>query len=116
MRTDLYTKVVFTAIGIFLGIVALRPYTAPAGVKAQDTNHCGCLVFDPNVTQIITPDGQSSVPGRVAIDVRTGNIYGFPSDPVGYPRDPGRNRPATSDPVLLGRFNLEKISATPYSR
>jgi hypothetical protein len=47
--------------------------------------------------------------GRVAIDLRTGNVYGFPTGPLGYPRDPAKSDVTVSDPILLGRFNLDKV-------
>ena len=116
MRSDLYTRLVLTVIAVFLGVLALRPLFTTTAVKAQGDTGCGCLLFDPTVTQIISPNGETSVPGRVAIDQRTGNVYGFPADPLGYPRDPGKNQPALSNPVLLGRFNLDKLSKQPFGQ
>ncbi len=113
MRADRYTKAVLTAIAVFLGVLALRPFERPAPVRAQAETGCACLQFDPGVTQIVTPDGAASVPGRMAIDLRTGNVYGFPADPLGYPRNPGKDQPAVSNPVLLGRFNLDRLSREP---
>jgi len=40
--------------------------------------------------------------GRLAIDLRTGSIYGFPTDALGYPRNPGESETPVSDPILLG--------------
>lgn len=116
MQRDLYLRVVLTLIAVFLGILALRPLLAPAGVRAQSDGGCSCLQFDPGVKQIVVPSGEASVPGRIAIDLRTGNVYGFPADPVGYPRRPADDRPAVSNPVLLGRFNLDKLSHEPLTQ
>ncbi len=114
MRVDRYTKTVLTAIALFLGILAARPFWTPARVRAQADNGCACLQFDPGVTQIVVPDGAASVSGRTAIDLRTGNVYGFQADPLGYPRNPGKDQPAVSNPVLLGRFNLDRLSREPF--
>ena len=116
MKVDRYTKTVLTAIAVFLGVLALRPFWTPARVKAQAEGGCACLQFDPNVTQIVVPNGAASVPGRVAIDLRTGNVYGFPADPLGYPRNPGKEEPTVSNPVILGRFNLDRLSRQPFGQ
>lgn len=106
VKSDLYTNVVLTAIAVFLGMLALRPLAAPQTAHAQTALYAP-LQFDQNLSQIQYPKG--SVVGRLAIDLRTGNIYGFPTDPLGYPRNPGKSELAVSDPILLGRFNLDKL-------
>ena len=110
MTADRYTKAVLTAIAVLLGILALRPFVTPRAAQAGDAlipYHV--LHFDPSVSQIQVPDGSASIPGRIAIDLRTGNVYGFPTDVLGYPRAYGKDKPAISNPVPLGRFNLDQI-------
>jgi hypothetical protein len=114
MKADRYTKILLTIIAVFLGMLAFRPFLTPAHVRAQEPSGCACLQFDPSVTQIVVPNGAASVPGRVAIDLRNGSVYGFPADPLGYPRNPGKDQPAVSNPVLLGRFNLDRLSREPF--
>ncbi len=113
MRTDFYTKAMLTLIAVFLGILAFRPMMQPPATQAQTTTRA-LLHFDEKMSRIQVPDGSANLTGRVAIDLRTGNVYGFPTDVAGYPRDVQNNRPAVSDPILLGRFNLDRIRPQPY--
>ena len=107
MKTDLYTKIILTTIAALLGILALRPLAAPLTVRAEGRVPYMLLQFDEKLRQIESPKG--SMIGRLAIDLRTGNIYGFPTDALGYPRNPGKSETPVSDPILLGRFNLDKL-------
>jgi len=109
MKTDLYTKIILTTIAALLGILALRPLAAPLTVRAEGRVPYMLLQFDEKLRQIESPRGRS-IMGRVAIDLRTGNIYGFPTDAVGYPRNPGKSEIPVSDPILLGRFNLDRLN------
>ena len=76
-------------------------------VRAEERVPHRLLQFDEKLRQIESPKG--SMIGRLAIDLRTGNIYGFPTDALGYPRNPGKSETPVSDPILLGRFNLDKL-------
>ena len=104
MTTDRYIKTVLTAIALLLGVIAFR--TAPL-VRADDSP--AALIFDPDVRLIQAPGGDANGPGRLAIDLHTGNIYGFPCDQVGYPRDFNSDKLAISRPILLGRFDLHDL-------
>lgn len=107
MKSTHYTNVVLTAIAVFLGVLALRPIIAPPVVTAANAVSYAPLQFDESLRKIEYSKG--SVMGRIAIDLRNGNIYGFPSDPLGYPRNPDKSELAVSDPILLGRFNVDKL-------
>ena len=108
MKSDLYTKIVLTAIAVFLGMLALRPLAQPQAAGAEGRIPYTLLQFDQSLSQIQSSKG--STMGRVAIDLRTGNIYGFPTDALGYPRDPAKSETVVSEPILLGRFNLDKLA------
>ena len=114
MKTDRYTKIVLTAIAVLLAVIAFRPLFEPARVGADSTAEFDYLRFDPDVTKISAPDGSADLIGRVAIDMRNGDIYGFPTDHLGYPRQPVEGKPGTSDPMYLGRFRLDRIRALPH--
>jgi hypothetical protein len=104
MKIDRLTQCLLFAIAIFLGIIALRPYIAPATVQAQSTEAYP-LSIEPGTFMLRAPDGSRQVMGRVAIDMRNGNIWGFPtlSNDV-YPTAGADTTPPTSHPFRLGKF------------
>ena len=110
MKADLYVKTVLTVIAILLAVIASMPLTEPQSAQAATPGDQAFIHFDPDVTKIAFPDGSADVIGRIAIDLRNGHIYGFPTDELGYPRRPAEGRPATSNPVYLGRFDLDGLS------
>jgi hypothetical protein len=99
------THLLLTVIGIALCASAVDHYRRPRPVQAEDGVYA--LQFEPGVVTLRNPDG-GQVLGRMAVDLRTGDIWGFPtmsSDP--YPSDALSAKPKTSHPFLLGRFALE---------
>ncbi len=108
MRSDLYLKTVLTVIAILLGIVAFRPAVFPAAVEAQ--NGGSNLYVEPGTTLLREPDGTQQVQGKVMIDLRTGDIYGFPTlSGAPYPVDVVHTKPPISQPMYLGKFDLTKM-------
>ncbi len=105
MRFDFYTKAILTMIALLLAINAARLPLPPA--YAADIQHR--LQFDPAIEQFAVPGGAASLLGRVAIDTRTGNVYGFPTDGHPYPYSLQDNQPAVAKPVLLGRFDVSNL-------
>jgi hypothetical protein len=107
---DLYTKVIFTVIAVFLGVIVFRPLVLPTdSVQAQDDRPI--LYVEPGTTTIRTPDGSSQVEGKMMINLRNGDVWGFPTMYAGapYPVDPLNNKPAVANPIYLGRFDISTI-------
>jgi hypothetical protein len=106
MKTDRFVKFVMLVIAVSLAVIALRPYVAPPVAEAQ-SGEARPFYIEPGVAMLRAPDGSRQMLGKVFIDLRNGNIWGFPTltqDP--YP-PPGTNRtPPTSRPFLLGKFAL----------
>lgn len=106
--TGLYTRILLTLIAVFLGIVALRPIVRPAPVEAQADSPR--VYVEPGTTTLRNPDGTQQVEGKVMIDLRTGEIWGFPTlSPYGYPVDVAHSAPPVSAPMYLGRFDFSKM-------
>jgi hypothetical protein len=106
VRTDLYQRIVLTAIAFLLAILALRPAANPIPVMAQS----GSYYVEPGVTTLRKPDGTQQVQGKVIIDLRTGDIYGFPTlSGAPYPVDTTKPEAPVSQPMYLGRFDLSKM-------
>lgn len=106
MKVDGVLKSLLAVIAISLIVIAVRNYVAPPSVSAQ-TGEVHPLYFEPGTFMLRAPDGSQQVYGKVAIDMRNGKIWGFPTttqDP--YPSNPMSSTPPTSRPFLLGRFSL----------
>ncbi len=65
------------------------------------------LYIEPGVRMLRAPDGSRQVLGKVVVDLRTGNVWGFPTTvDQPYPVDISTQQPPTSKPFMLGRFDF----------
>jgi hypothetical protein len=106
MKADRSVKILLSIIALLLGVLALRPYLTPATVLAQ-TGETNPFFVEPGVAMLRAPNGSRQVLGKVVVDMRNGNIWGFPTqtqDP--YPAAGAETVPQTSHPFLLGKFAL----------
>ena len=111
MNSRLYTNVMLTAIALLLGVLALRPFVIPAPVGAISGFESQDLYIEPGTTVIRKPDGMAQMQGKVVIDKRTGDIWGFPTiDRVPYPVDGTKPTPPVSPPMYLGKFDFSKMA------
>lgn len=110
MKADRQIKALLLAIATFLAVIALRPYLTPAPAYADSSQ--GFPVFiEPGVTTLRAPDGSKRVLGKVVVDLRNGNVWGFPTQqPEPYPSHATGTTPQTSHPFLLGTFALADIN------
>jgi hypothetical protein len=109
MKIDRLAKFLLIVIAVSLGMIALRPYVAPPLVEAQ-SGEGRPLYIEPGIAMLRAPDGSRQVLGKVVVDLRNGNIWGFPTltqDP--YPAAGTNTTPPTSHPFLLGKFALADI-------
>lgn len=104
----LYTKIVLTVIAALLAVLALDRVVAVPPVRAQAAwSH---LYIEPGTTMLRKPDGTAQVQGKVVIDLRTGDVYGFPTlSSAPYPVDAANTKPPVSQPMYLGRFDFSQI-------
>lgn len=112
MKMDWSVKLLLLVIAIATSAIALRPYLAPAPVQAQSD---GAYPFyiEPGTVMLRAPDGSRAVLGRVVIDMRNGNVWGFPTTtPDTYPSNRTSSRPPTSHPFLLGTFAFSDVDRT----
>jgi hypothetical protein len=104
MMLDRFTKTMLIVIALLLGMIALRPVIQPAPVRAQASEAYPFYV-EPGYTMLRKPDGTSQVYGKVVVDMRNGDIWGFPTTVQGpYPIDNGKTVPPKSHPMYLGKF------------
>jgi hypothetical protein len=105
---DRYTKGVLTVIALLLAALALQPVIHPAVTSAQ--SGYPYLYVEPGTATLRSPDGNRRVEGKVVIDMRNGDIWGFPTAAsVPYPVDTTEKEPPVSPPMYLGRFDFSKI-------
>ena len=107
MSSPRLTDILLALIAAALLSIAVRPYLQPTTVKAEVTN-TDPFAFEPGVFMLRIPNG-GQVLGRVAVNLRTGNVFGFPTttnDP--YPTSPIEAKPEVSHPIPLGRFALNE--------
>jgi len=99
-------KLLLLVIATSLVTIALHPYIAPPPVAAQSVE--GRVFIEPGVYMLRAPDGSQQVLGKVVVDLRSGNIWGFPTFSQNpYPVSAStRMPPPTSHPFLLGKFAL----------
>ena len=110
MKTDRLVKYLLLVIALSVGAIAVRPYVAPPIVQAQSGEGLPFYV-EPGVSMLRAPDGSRQVLGKVVVDLRNGNIWGFPTltqDP--YPSAGADTNAPTSHPFLLGKFALSDMN------
>ena len=101
------TNLLLLVIAIALLAIAIEPLVTPRPAQAQVMADFP-LYFEPGVFLLRAPDGTSQIYGKMAVDLRTGKIWGFPTyGQQPYPVDISTTKPITSRPILLGRFALE---------
>lgn len=108
MPFDRLTKFLLTAIAVLLGVLIVRPVFQPVPVRAQ-ASEAYPFFIEPGVTTIRKPDGTAQFFGRMVVDMRNGDIWGFPTGTQSpYPIDVAQTKPPTSRPVYLGKFLFDQ--------
>lgn len=106
MKIDLVVKFLLLVIAVSVSAIALRPYMAPTAVMAQSGDAHDVYV-EPGTVMLRVPDGSRQALGKVVVDLRNGNVWGFPTlTPDPYPSTGSQTTPQTSHPFLLGKFAL----------
>jgi hypothetical protein len=108
---DLYTKLILTIIALLLTAIVFRPVVRPIPVHAQAD--LPIFYVEPGNTLVRKPNGDMQGQGKMFIDLRTGDIWGFPTAPdYPYPVDFINNTPPVSTAIFLGRFDLSSMKPT----
>jgi hypothetical protein len=108
MNSDRFTKILLLVIAIALSSIALHPYLLPEPVEAQSGTF---FYVEPGVAMLRAPDGSQQVAGKVVIDMRSGNVWGFPTlADAPYPVSSTTSTPPVSHPFLLGKFAFGDVT------
>ena len=82
----------------------------PTVVQAQ--SDYSFLYVEPRTYMLREPDGSQQIEGKVVIDMRNGDIYGFPTlSGMPYPVNTFDNKPPVTTPIYLGRFDFSRMAA-----
>jgi hypothetical protein len=96
-------------IAIALVAIAVKPLLTPKPAEAQSAVYP--IYIEPGSELLRAPDGSKQVYGKVVVDMRTGKIWGFPTNaPQSYPSSALTSKPPVSRPFELGRFAFEDIN------
>lgn len=96
-------RALFAFIAVLLVMILMRPTLQPPVVHAQQEVYP--FYVEPGFTTIRKPDGSLQTYGKVVIDMRNGDIWGFPTvAQQSYPVDTTKAAPRKSYPVYLGQF------------
>ncbi len=106
MKSNLLTQMMLAVIAISLVAIALRQVRTPE-VRAQSPEAYPFYI-EPGTRMLRAPDNSRQVLGKVVVDLRNGNIWGFPTlNQEPYPVDAMSTKVPTSQPFLLGKFDFE---------
>jgi hypothetical protein len=107
MNRPSVTNILLLLIAVCLLAIAIRPYMRPQPAQAE-SNQPYPLYIEPGTQMLRAPDGSKQVYGRVMIDMRTGKVWGFPTNSTDtYPTNALDSKPQVSHPFVLGRFAFE---------
>ena len=111
LRKIVFIKITLCALVGFLALAGLRPFiNTPVEAQSPGTS----LYVEPGIVSIRKPDGGSNLgDGKMVIDLKTGDVWGFPTTLMGspYPVDPINPEPPVSKPIYLGRFDFSEMKA-----
>ena len=98
---NLFAKAAFALAAVWSGIYLF----GPAAVEAQSDS--SYLFIEPGITVIRDPDTGSQVQGKVMIDRRNGDVWGFPAASTApYPVVQSSKQPPVSKPIYVGKFDF----------
>lgn len=104
MKMDWAAKSLLILIALLLAVIVFRPVVQPAPVRAQ-VSDAQPFYIEPGVTMIRKPDGTAQVYGKMVVDMRTGDIWGFPTMTQSpFPVNATSTTPPKSHPIYLGKF------------
>ncbi len=110
MKIDRFARLMLVIIALLLGALLFRPIAQPSPVQAQSSSGRDFFV-EPGYTMLRKPDGSGQMYGKIMIDMRTGDIWGFPTLVEGpYPVDVAKAEPPKSHPIYLGKFVLSEAN------
>ena len=110
MKVDWFVRSALVSIVFLLALLVLHQWSQPVPVQAQ-ASEARAFYVEPGYTMLRKPDGSGQMYGKMMIDMRTGDIWGFPTLVEGpYPVDAAKSEPPKSHPMYLGKFVFGEAS------
>lgn len=108
MKVDWFVKSLLAAIALLLATVAFRPVAQPPSVLAQSGAPYPYFIEQGTVS-LKKQDGNVTW-GKVVVDMRTGDVWGFPmkAQNTPYPVYGQGDTSKVSHPMYLGRMAFEE--------
>ena len=106
MKPDRFMQTILLLTALLLSVIAVRPYLIAQRVEAQSSGRYDFYI-EPGTHMLRAPGGSLQVLGKVVVDMKTGDVWGFPTlsaDP--YPIDITKPEPPTSKPIYLGKYDF----------
>src|SRR3989454_1653877 len=103
VKPDRFMQTILLLTALLLSVIAVRPYLIAQRVEAQSSGRYDFYI-EPGTHMLRAPGGSLQVLGKVVVDMKTGDVWGFPTlsaDP--YPIDITKPEPPTSKPIYLDR-------------
>jgi hypothetical protein len=108
MKPITSTNILLSIIALLLFAIAIRPFRNPEPVQAQSSS--SNLFIEPGTHMLRAPDNRRQAIGKVVVDMRTGRVWGFPTNgPQPYPKNTVTSRIEVSHPFEIGRFAFEEM-------
>jgi hypothetical protein len=110
MKFDWLVKSLLAMIVVLLAIVAFRPVAQPQSVMAQNGSPYPFHIEQGTVS-LRKPDGNTTW-GKVVVDMRNGDVWGFPmkAQNTPYPSYGPGDASKVSHPMYLGRMAFEEAT------
>ena len=116
MKLGYLSKVALIVITALLAMHIFHEFSAPRAAHAQSSVSPYPVYIEPGVTMLRAPNGSRQVLGKVVVDLRNGNVWGFPTNAASpYPADTRNIVSASSvevpvsTPISLGKFDFSKM-------
>ncbi len=108
MKLDWFVKSLLVVIALLLAAVAFRPVAHPPSVLAQSGTAYPFFIEQGTVS-LKKPDGNVTW-GKVVIDMRSGDVWGFPmkAQNTPYPVYGQGDTAKVSHPMYLGRMAFDE--------
>jgi len=108
MKLDWFVRGSLAVLIVLLGIIAFRPVAQPPSVLAQN-GQAYPFHIQPGTVSLRKADGNTTW-GIIAVDMSTGNVWGFPvkAQNTPYPVYGPGDSSKVSHPMYLGRMAFDE--------